>query len=78
MDTGNMFIALYDAVADSVCFELAFKNGEPITILSRQAGKDRVEEIIHTGQSILGSGLFLLCQLRHSDLNHTVCADVVA
>jgi signal transduction histidine kinase len=53
MDTGNVYIALYDETTDIVRFPLAFVDGELINIESRKAGKGRTEEIIRSKKPML-------------------------
>jgi len=52
MDADNMYIALYDEAIDTVRFGLAFKEGKPIKVATRKAGKGRTEEIIRTKKPI--------------------------
>ncbi|MDM8549429.1 GAF domain-containing protein [Desulfobacterales bacterium HSG2] len=57
MDTDNMYIALYDEANDFVRFPLAFKGGEPTTILAgkerkEKGGKGRTEYIIEKRESM--------------------------
>ena len=52
MDTGNMYIALYDESTDTVRFGLAMVEGSPIDVQPRKAGKGRTEEIIRTKKPI--------------------------
>jgi PAS domain S-box-containing protein len=58
MDTGNMYIALYDELTDTVRFGLAFVDGGRVDVVTeegwqpRRAGKGKTEEIIRTRQPI--------------------------
>ncbi len=52
MDTDNMYIALYDEPTNMVRFGLAFKDGRPIKVETRKAGKGKTEEIIRTRKPI--------------------------
>lgn len=53
MDTGNMFIGLYDKATDYVHFPLAYKNGDPTHIPARTSGGGRSEYIIKTKEPML-------------------------
>ncbi len=53
MDTGNMFIGLYDKATDYVHFPLAYKNGDPTHIPARSSGGGRSEYIIKTKETML-------------------------
>jgi GAF domain-containing protein/CheY-like chemotaxis protein len=59
MDTNNMYVALYDAEKDLVCFELAFLDGTPVDINNdkdwqpRPGGQGRTEWIIRHKAPIL-------------------------
>jgi GAF domain-containing protein len=52
MDVKNMYIALYDDMTDTVRFPLAFKDGEPLDVETRKAGKGRTEWIIRHQEPI--------------------------
>ena len=55
MDTNNMYIALYDEKSDTIQFDLAFQDGNPIYVETRKIDdirRGRTEEIIRTKQSI--------------------------
>jgi len=53
MDTGNMYVALYDEPTDTVRFGLMMVEGSPVDVPPRKAGKGRTEEIIRTKKPIL-------------------------
>jgi GAF domain-containing protein len=61
MDTGNLYIALYDDTTDIVRFGLAYQKGKRIDVNKeagwepRKAGKGRTEEIIQTKKSIFNA-----------------------
>lgn len=55
MDANNMYIALYNEKTDTIEFDLAFKDGQPISIAARKVDDERrgrTEEIIRTKESI--------------------------
>lgn len=58
MDTRNMYIALYDETTNTVSFELAMQDGQPVpvgqgSLAPRKAGKGATEEVIHTKTPLL-------------------------
>ncbi len=58
VDTGNMYVALYDPLEDSVRFGFAYIDGKPVDTVTdprwqpRKAGQGRTEEVIRTRQSL--------------------------
>jgi GAF domain-containing protein len=52
MDTGNMYIALYDEGTDTVSFPLLMRDGLRSELPPRRAGQGRTEYIIRTRQPI--------------------------
>ena len=52
MDTSNMYIALYNKATDEVRFPLAYKDGKPLSVVTRKAGQGRTEDIIRRKKPI--------------------------
>jgi GAF domain-containing protein len=52
MDTSNLYVALYEAEADSVRFPLMYVDGQPTQVEARSGGKGRTEWIIHNRKPI--------------------------